>query len=529
MSDDLLRNLERLSRSSRSVEDEAKWLGAKIQAGELSRDRLAFAAFLGHEASRIVLQLADPDLPALKRLRRVVRGGIRLPSGECAPIPDLSVLQAWTCDCAERVLSLATPHEEPLREQLELGRRAAHGETLSDELVEERRERLGQMAGVREERGWRSARMSVLGAFDICRPSRGDSVASDNDQTQADRRRKRKIGQSAFETAKYACEAVLEHTCPEMVDQEASWQVSRLIDHLLGRAGPLEPMNRTVLIQRSEEIKRDAPAPTFAEGAEVFCHFSMVAELAVLPVSLRQAIWPCLSELAKGDEASIERISVEEANQPGWFQLHATCRRSALDPRGWLDRAKGHSPPEAFLLLFQPAGLPAELVLLNRWRWLQVERRFGMDGGFSISSRTAQASEEELPSPPVDAWSLMGEHAWLEPQKGLTVQALREASEHLAGVLDRWDGMSEAEQQAILEPPTDVHAKRSRESELARSRAARVPELQAKSAEVIAGRDLAREGATFAGTCPHCSQEADLRVFASQRFVLCYPCYFDWW
>ncbi len=108
------------------------------------------------------------------------------------------------------------------------------------------------------------------------------------------------------------------------------------------------------------------------------------------------------------------------------------------------------------------------------------------------------------------------------------MQALREASEHLAAVLDRWDDMSQAEQQGILEAHIGAQAKRSQESELERSRAARIPELQAKSAEIMAGRDLAKEGATIVGRCPHCSQEGDLRVFASLRFVQCYPCYFDW-
>jgi len=354
--------------------------------------------------------------------------------------------------------------------------------------------------------------------------------SADDEAAQADRRRRRKIGQSAFEAAKHACAAVVDHTCPEMADREADWQVSRLVDHLLDRAGPLEPVSLTSLIQQSEELRRSAPPPTFAEGAEVVCHFSMIPDLAALPSSLRQAVWDSLSRLVQADQASAQRLPVEDTTEPGWFQLHATWRRSALDPRAWIDRAKGHRPLEAFLLLLQPdPGVPAEIVLLGRWRWLQVERRFDMDGGSSISFRAAQESDEELPRPQVDAWSLMGEHTGLEPQKGLSVQALREATEHLAGVLERWDGMSESEQQAIFEAHTKVQAKRSRDSELERSRAARTPELQAKSAEVIAGRDLAKVGATIVGRCPHCSQEGDLRVFASQRFVLCYPCYFDWW
>ena len=51
MTDLHLREPERRFRESGSVEDEAAWLRARIQAGELTQDRLDIAAALGHEPS----------------------------------------------------------------------------------------------------------------------------------------------------------------------------------------------------------------------------------------------------------------------------------------------------------------------------------------------------------------------------------------------------------------------------------------------------------------------------------------------
>ena len=180
MTDERQRELQRRYRETGTVEAEEAWLHERLRAGATDRDRFAFAAFLGHVASQRVLELEDPDLPALKRLKRVLRGGIRLPSGELRPIGQLSLVQSWASDCAERVLSLATPHEEPLRDHLKLIRRAAQGERLPDSLVDGSSERLGQMAGVREERGWRSVRMSVLGAFGTCRSTPPESSGGDD-------------------------------------------------------------------------------------------------------------------------------------------------------------------------------------------------------------------------------------------------------------------------------------------------------------------------------------------------------------
>lgn len=529
MRDQRQRELERRYREAGTLEAEEAWLHERLRAGAVDRDRLAFAAFLGHAASQRILEVPDPDLPALPRLKRVLRSGIRLSSGELGSIEEPSLVQAWAGDCAERVLCLAAPYEEALRDHLKLARRAAGGEELPDSLVDESSERLGQMVEVREERGWGSVRLSVVSAFDMCSRSSVESGGAGDEAAQADRRRKRRRGQLALAAAKYARSAVVDHTGPEMADREASWQLGRLVDHLLDRAGAVDVVDLTPLISELEDLRRSAP-PKFAEGAEVVCHFFLIAELAVLPSSLRQAVWETLGKLAQADEGAVQRLPVDEATEPGWFQLHVTRQRSAFDPRAWIDRAKGRRPPEAFLLCFQQNdGVPPELVLIGRWRWLHIDRRFGMEGGSRISARAAEESEEELPSPPVDACSLLGEHAGLEPEKGLTVQALREATEYLAAVLESWEAMSEAERQAAFEAHPAVQVESARAIELERSRAARTPGLQAKSVEALAGRDLAREGATIVGRCPQCSQEGDLRVFASQRFVLCYPCYFDWW
>ena len=51
MTDSHLRELERRFRASASVEDEAAWLRARVQAGELSQERLELAAYLGHPAA----------------------------------------------------------------------------------------------------------------------------------------------------------------------------------------------------------------------------------------------------------------------------------------------------------------------------------------------------------------------------------------------------------------------------------------------------------------------------------------------
>ncbi len=55
MSDDRLRELERRFHMEGTVEAEAAWIGVRAQAGELPRERLRLAAFLGHPAARVAI------------------------------------------------------------------------------------------------------------------------------------------------------------------------------------------------------------------------------------------------------------------------------------------------------------------------------------------------------------------------------------------------------------------------------------------------------------------------------------------
>ena len=54
MTDSHLRELERRFRASGSAEDEAAWLRARVQAGELAEHHLALAAYLGSPAAELV-------------------------------------------------------------------------------------------------------------------------------------------------------------------------------------------------------------------------------------------------------------------------------------------------------------------------------------------------------------------------------------------------------------------------------------------------------------------------------------------
>jgi len=65
MSDADLRELERRFRETGSVDDEAAWLRARIQAGELSEGRLRLAIYFGHAGSSDVL---DQEIPVIDRL-----------------------------------------------------------------------------------------------------------------------------------------------------------------------------------------------------------------------------------------------------------------------------------------------------------------------------------------------------------------------------------------------------------------------------------------------------------------------------
>ena len=61
MTDSHLRELERRFRASGSVEDEAAWLRARVQAGELEQSKLELAAYCGHAPA--IRCLSEKELP----------------------------------------------------------------------------------------------------------------------------------------------------------------------------------------------------------------------------------------------------------------------------------------------------------------------------------------------------------------------------------------------------------------------------------------------------------------------------------
>lgn len=61
MTDSHLRELERRFRQTGSASDEAVWLRARVQAGDLSEDRLRLAAYVGSEGATQAL-LGDPTI-----------------------------------------------------------------------------------------------------------------------------------------------------------------------------------------------------------------------------------------------------------------------------------------------------------------------------------------------------------------------------------------------------------------------------------------------------------------------------------
>lgn len=67
MTDSNLRELERRFRASGSVEEEAAWLRARVQAGELESGKLELAAFLGHQAAQEALGDDSPPPPPIDR------------------------------------------------------------------------------------------------------------------------------------------------------------------------------------------------------------------------------------------------------------------------------------------------------------------------------------------------------------------------------------------------------------------------------------------------------------------------------
>lgn len=64
MSDERLRQAERLFQETGSVEDEARYLLERVRAGSLNRERLELAAYCGHEASKLAVGGQEPEIAA---------------------------------------------------------------------------------------------------------------------------------------------------------------------------------------------------------------------------------------------------------------------------------------------------------------------------------------------------------------------------------------------------------------------------------------------------------------------------------
>lgn len=75
MGDEKLRELERRWRDSGSTEDEAAYLRERVRTGDLSHERLALLAYLGHPAALMGL---TEEIPAVPRLEGSIRALPRL-------------------------------------------------------------------------------------------------------------------------------------------------------------------------------------------------------------------------------------------------------------------------------------------------------------------------------------------------------------------------------------------------------------------------------------------------------------------
>ncbi len=82
MTDSHLRNLERAFRASGSVEDEAAWLRARVQAGELNEEHVRLAAILGDLSAQRTLGVPSSTVDGV------------------GPIPSLGELGPWPGDVA---------------------------------------------------------------------------------------------------------------------------------------------------------------------------------------------------------------------------------------------------------------------------------------------------------------------------------------------------------------------------------------------------------------------------------------------
>lgn len=126
MADDQLRELERRFRASGSIDDERRWLGERLRAGTITRERLEVAAHAGHEAARAVLGAAPPPDDLVPWLEPMEARGLDVSLRATLAIARLVIVPAPRGGTTEPLWSvveaaeawLASPdaaHLEPLR------------------------------------------------------------------------------------------------------------------------------------------------------------------------------------------------------------------------------------------------------------------------------------------------------------------------------------------------------------------------------------------------------------------------------
>lgn len=103
VSDQRLRELERLWRDSGKVEDEASYLRERVRVGDLTPQRLEVAAYCGHEAAKSLISAnAAADLPLPSCQRSPLDFVRRLPGGREVVVFTAVLLTAQVLDEYER-------------------------------------------------------------------------------------------------------------------------------------------------------------------------------------------------------------------------------------------------------------------------------------------------------------------------------------------------------------------------------------------------------------------------------------------
>lgn len=323
MADERKRQSERRFLLSGSQVDEQHWLVDRLRAGDLTKDRLAFAAYLGHEPARVVAGLPVLTQSPTSRLRRVIRTGVPVEGGDVRRIEDQAVLRPWAFDCVERVLPLAAPDDEPLRRTLDLARTSGPCRELA-----ELRETLRVAAGSARVRGWRQARVALEDAVTACQPAPVEEEGA-SAETIALRARAhaRVVCKAALDAASSAREAVAEwgDAAGRSVEDEASWQGRRLVQYLLMDVAP--PLS-DVPLRLVLPPKRVERGPIASDGdLPIRCRPDVVAQVAAVEAALRAAVWHHVRALLAND-AGPDVLHVDDPRGDGWARTGSSGSRS---------------------------------------------------------------------------------------------------------------------------------------------------------------------------------------------------------